>query len=88
MPRRTRLQVPTPQKGVKMKFVFEKREASASEKAHGYVLDAKTNKIYEPRYLGKEEAEKRLPKFVYPIAYVSTNNYIPVRFRSENFLVK
>lgn len=71
-----------------MRFVFEKREASASEKAHRIVIDPTTGKIYEPRYMGKEEAEARLPKVVYPIAYItSKNNYIPVRFRGENFLV-
>ena len=70
------------------KFIFEKRPATASEKAITYVMDL-NGRVYNPRYLGEEEAQSRLPIVVCPCVFVTKKNgYIPVKYRSENYIVK
>lgn len=71
-----------------MKIVFEARPATPSEKAHRVVYDPETGLTFEPRYLGVDEANARIPQTVYPCVYVAQNNYIPVRFRGEKFLIR
>ena len=42
------------------KFIFEKREATSSEKATKHIFDLQRQEIFEPRYMGKEEVAWRL----------------------------
>ena len=69
------------------KFIFEKREATSSEKATKHIFDLQRQEIFVPRYMGKEEAAWRLrsvaDKIRYcPCVFVTRNSgYIPVKFR-------
>lgn len=69
------------------KFIFEKREATAIEKATHAIFDMQRKRILEPLFRGKEEAAWRLRSVADEIRYcprvfvTKKSGYIPVRFR-------
>lgn len=76
------------------RFIFEKREATASEKATCSVFDMEESGIFRPQFRGEEEAAQRLHSVDDKVRYIpcvfvtNKSGYVPVRFRnSEKYFV-
>lgn len=70
------------------KMIFEKRAANEHEKACKAVYDPESGKVYGARYKGTEEAEKRLPKLVWPRVFVTKRSgYVPVKYRNDDYII-
>lgn len=70
------------------KFIFEKRQPTAKEKASCILFDRNNKSIIFPTYKGTEEAEARLTAYYFVIAFTTNKNgYIPARFRSDNYFI-
>lgn len=69
-------------------YVFEKREATGYEKATKTVYEVATGLLWDPLYMGIEEAEERLPVGYYPeVKTIEKSRYIPVKYRSDKYLI-
>lgn len=70
------------------KFIFEKRQPTAKEKASCMLFDRNNKSVIFPAYKGTEEAEARLTGDYFVIAFATNKNgYIPVRFRSDHYFI-
>ena len=70
------------------KFIFEKRQPTAKEKASSTLFDRNSKSIIFPAYKGTEEAEARLTSDYFVIAFVTNKSgYIPTRFRNDSYFI-
>ena len=70
------------------KFIVEKRNPTAREKACMTLFDRNKKTLVFPLYKGITEAETRLTGEYYVVVFVTKKSgYIPAKFRNENYFV-
>ena len=70
------------------KFIFEKKQPTAKEKASCILWDRNNKSVISPVYKGTEEAEARLTGDYFVVAFITNKaGYIPARFRNDNYFI-